>query len=95
MARVYVCVDCSGTGARTYERGQPVERCTTCHGAGLILPEASTAAHDLRDLVTSPGATSPELLALGPGAAVRALSVALAVLEDRVAALEAELARPR
>ncbi|HVV56830.1 MAG TPA: hypothetical protein VHC45_00600 [Gaiellaceae bacterium] len=94
MARVHVCADCGGTGARTYERGRPVERCTACRGAGVVFADPATAARDARELVTAP-APSPELLALGPGGGVRALAAALELLEERLAAAEAELARRR
>lgn len=94
MARVHVCTDCGGVGARTYERGQPVERCTTCRGAGVVFSDPATAAQDARELVTAP-APSPELLALGPGGGVRALAAALELVGERLAAAEAELARRR
>lgn len=95
MARVHACEECRGIGAHGYERGPAVERCTRCGGAGVVFGEPRTAARDLHDLLTAPGADSPELLALGAGGALRALSAALALVEARVAETEQELARRR
>jgi hypothetical protein len=93
VARVHICEDCGGNGAHGYERGPAAERCPRCRGAGVVFGDLQSAARDLRDLLTAANAQTPELLALGPGGALRALSSAVALLEERVAAIEQELAR--
>lgn len=94
MPRVQLCEECGGSGARLYERGPAAERCPRCGGVGLRFADPTSAARDLRDLLTG-SAAEPELLALGPGGALRALAAALALVEERVAATERELARRR
>jgi hypothetical protein len=93
VARVFVCEECGGAGAHGYARGPAVERCPRCRGAGVRFADPQTAARDLRELLAS--TTSPELVELGEGAAVRALAAALALVEERLAAVEAELQRRR
>jgi hypothetical protein len=95
MPRVHLCEECGGSGALPYDRGPAAERCPRCGGVGVRFADPQAAARDLRDLLTAPGADSPELLALGPGGVVRALAAALALVEARVAETEAELARRR
>jgi hypothetical protein len=89
VPRVQLCEECGGSGAQVFERG-PAERCPRCGGVGLRFADPASAARDLRDLLTASGADAPELLALGPGGALRALAAALALLEERVAAAERE-----
>lgn len=95
MARVHICEDCGGNGAHGYARGPAAERCPRCRGAGVVFGDDASAARDLRDLLTAADAQAPELLALGSGGALRALSSVLALVETRVAAVEDELARRR
>jgi hypothetical protein len=59
----------------------------------VVFGDLRSAARDLRDLLTAADAQTPELLALGPGGALRALSAALALVEERLATVEQELAR--
>jgi hypothetical protein len=95
VPRVQLCEECGGSGAHLYERGPAAERCPRCGGVGLRFGDPASAARDLRDLLTASGADASELLALGPGGALRALAAALALVEERVAATERELARKR
>lgn len=94
MARVYVCDGCRGTGAIGFDRGPAVERCTQCRGAGVLFPEPATAARDLRDAVLRTS-VDERFLELGGDWVVRALASTVALLEERLARVEAELERRR
>jgi hypothetical protein len=94
MARVFVCTECRGTGAIGFDTGPAVERCLRCQGAGVLFQEPATAARDLRDAVLRTS-VDEQFLELGPDWVVRALASSLALLEERLARLEAELDRRR
>jgi hypothetical protein len=94
MARVYVCEECGGSGAIGFDRGPAVERCTRCRGAGVVFYEPSTAARDLRDAVLRTS-VDERFLELGPDWVIRALASTVALLEERLARVEAELERRR
>jgi hypothetical protein len=59
----------------------------------VLFADPRTAARDLRDLLTAAVAGDPALAALGPGGELRALSAAVAAVEERLDTLERELDR--
>jgi hypothetical protein len=92
VARIARCEECRGTGAVAFEKGPAVERCTACRGIGVRFPEPASAARDLRDALSTTSADA-QLLELGADGAIRAVAGVLALLEERLGRLEAELRR--
>jgi hypothetical protein len=89
---VTVCDECHGAGGHGYESGPPFERCPRCHGAGVLFGPGEPPLQQLA--ATLFGSRGAELqLNLGEGGLIRALTVAAADLEQRVVALERELAK--
>lgn len=93
MGDVLSCEECGGSGVQSYARGPAIETCPRCAGAGLRFTEPSRAARDLRELLSARGRAAEVLAQAGEGAALRAQTVVLAAIEERIEAIEHELAR--
>jgi hypothetical protein len=91
MGHVVICDECAGAGVHGYDRGPTLERCPRCRGAGLLFGDAATGARDFRDVITGPAGS--EFAGLPEGAALRALAILTAQLEERCERLERELAQ--
>ncbi len=93
MGRLHLCEECAGTGAIAFDSGPAAENCRRCSGVGVLMLGEGSILGELRKLFSVTQSDEGLLTQAAPGAEWRLLLLALTSLEDRLTAIERELAR--